>query len=88
MGRDMKGGEISPHLLCDLLFSYFLVEDSHEMGDLNPSLIMHTQPLREVFIDPFPEFLVFLNLMIGLCKGTTTSATEGADGKATLFGKG
>jgi hypothetical protein len=44
--------------------------------------------LKEVFVDPFPQRGVLLQLMIGLGEGSTASAAEGTEGEPFLFGKG
>jgi hypothetical protein len=88
MGCNMERGQIGIHLLCDPPSADFLMENSHQMDDLNPSSIMDAQPLGEVFIDPFPEPFILLNLVVSFCQGATASTAEGTDGKASLLGNG
>ena len=58
------------------------------MGDSNPSLITQSYPFEEVFVNLLSEFFVLLDLMVGLCEGTTTSAAKGTERKPLLFCKG
>jgi hypothetical protein len=58
------------------------------MSDAHAPLISHSQPSRKVFIDPAPEFFIFLELVIRFSERTATGTTEGTDRESLLLGKG
>jgi hypothetical protein len=88
MGGEMKGREIGLNLRGNPLLTYFLLKDPNKMSHPDSSVIPFSQPLGEVIINSFMEFFVFLNLMIGLGEGTTTSTAKGTERKTLFLGKG
>jgi hypothetical protein len=88
MGSHTKEGEVGPDLVHNPLASNLFIEDSYKMGHSNPAFVAQSDPSVKIFVDPSPEILILLDLMVGLCEGTTTSATKSTEGKTFLLGKG
>jgi hypothetical protein len=58
------------------------------MGHPDAALIFPPDPSGKVRIDPLPELLIFLDLVIGLGQGAATGAAESTEGRTVFFGEG
>jgi hypothetical protein len=84
----MKRREIHPDLICNPLFPDLTIEDPDKMADMNIPLVPFPKKGIEVFIDPFPEFRVFLDLVTGFCQRAAARAAKGTERIAFLFSEG
>ena len=51
-------------------------------------MIFLPDPSGKIFIDPLPELLIFLDLVIGLGQGAATGAAKRTEGRPPFFREG